>query len=278
MAFDFVYTTGSQHWSSAARAALEAAAQALSSYFVVTSPITLTYDVSGENSASSSTLAWASSALTGSSAGFRHPVIQHKIVTGVDANGSAPDGKINFNFGPSWGLGSSVGNNQYDFKSTAIHELLHTFGFLSYVDRAGSNTLRDWTEFDRFIVNSAEVPVIGTDFRWNTAYNPNLTGGNGGLYFVGSNAVTANGGQLVPLYTPSQWKPGSSVSHLDDGTFTGSNVQLMNAIFDTGLGVRTLSSIELGILKDLGYTVVSQSGTFGALFMIIVFVRRRKST
>ena len=205
-------------------------------------------------------------------------MVQQKILTGVDANGNAADGEINFNFGQSWGLGDSVGRNQYDFTSTAIHELLHTFGFLSYVDRAGANNFRDWTEFDRFIVTSDEVPVIGSNFRWNTAYNSNLTGGNRGLYFGGSHAVAANGGQLVQLYTPSPWESGSSVSHLDDDTFTGSNSQLMNALSDTGKGVRTLSPIELGVLTDLGYTVVSQSGAFGALFMIIVLVRRRKTT
>ena len=59
----------------------------------------------------------------------------------------------------------------------------------------------------------------GTTF--NTAYNPNLTGGDAGLYFGGANAVAANSGNPVPLYTPNPWESGSSMSHLDDDTFTG---------------------------------------------------------
>ncbi len=277
LTFDFIYGTGSQYWSSAARDALQEAALSLSSYFVVESPVTLTFDVSGENAPRNSTLAWASSALSGSSTGYFATVVQGKILTGVDSNGNAADGQINFNFGPSWGLGNTVGNSQYDFQSTAMHELLHTFGLISNVDNAGSNTYRDWTQFDSFIVTSGDVKVIGSDFRWNNAYNPNLAGADGGLYFGGPNAVAAYGG-LVPLYTPNPWGSGSSVSHLDDSTFTGGNAQLMNAFVKKGLGVRTVSPIELGILKDLGYTVGSPTQTYAALFITVLFIRRRRTS
>ena len=53
------------------------------------------------------------------------------------------------------------------------------------------------------------------------------------------------------------------MSHLDDQTFTDNDLtaknakQLMNSATDPGPGVRTLSPIELGILKDLGYTVAA---------------------
>lgn len=275
LTFDFNYGTGSQYWSSEARDALEAAAQALAAYFVVESPVTLTFDVSGENSPSSSTLAWASSELSGSTNGYLGTVVQEKILSGVDPNGSAADGQINFNFGSSWSLDDSVGRRQYDFQATAMHELAHTFGFISYVDRAGSNNYRDWTVFDSFIVTSSGEHVIGPDLRWNTTYNPNLTGGNGGLYFGGPNAVAAYGA-LVPLYTPSPWGSGSSVTHLDDSTFTGANIQMMNAFVNAGQGIRTLSPIELAIFTDLGYTMVSSQQTFAVLFVTVLLVRRRK--
>jgi hypothetical protein len=276
VAFDFIYGTGSQYWSSTARDALEAAALALSSYIAVDSPVTLTYDVSGEYSPFNSTLAWASSSLSGSPNGFFDTVVQQKVLSGVDANGQTADGRINFNFGPSWGLGSSVGSGQYDFQSTAIHELAHTFGLISFVDSAGSNTLRDWTLFDSFIVDSNNVNVIGNDFRWNTAYNPNLTGANGGLYFGGPNAVAAYGG-LVPLYTPNPWKSGSSVSHLNNSSFNGANTPLLSPVVKLGLGVRALSPIELGMLQDLGYTLASPQQTYALLFITFMFGRRRKT-
>ena len=254
LTFSFIYGSGSQYWSTAARAALQSAATTLAEYLVVDTPTTLTFDVTAERSAYSSTLASAGSNLVDYRAGFHPTVVQQKILTGVDANGSDADGEISWNFGQPWALGATVNRNQYDFTSTAMHELMHTLGFLSYTDRSGANTGRSWTVFDSFLVSPTGAAVIGSDYRWRTAYNFNLTGGNGGLFFGGPNAVAVYGG-LVPLYTPSPWESGSSVSHLDDSTFVGANTVMMNAYSDTGLGVRVLSPVELAILQDLGYQV-----------------------
>ena len=252
LTFAFSYGAGSQYWSAAARAALQSAAITLARYIVVDTPTTLNFDITAENSPSSSTLASAWSNLITSDAGFHPTVAQHKILTGVDANGSAADGDISVNFGASWGLGPTVGSGQYDFTSIAMHEMVHTLGFLTYADRPGSNIGQYWTVYDSFLVDSTGNPVIGEDYRWNSAYNLNLTGRNGGLFFGGPNAVAVYGG-LVPLYTPTSWDAGSSVSHLDDRTF-GSEV-MMTALQRTGLDVRVLSPLELAILQDLGYDV-----------------------
>ncbi|AQT81760.1 hypothetical protein B1R94_24675 [Mycolicibacterium litorale] len=273
--FNFIYGSGSQYWSSASRAALASTAIYLSSYFVVTTPVTLTYDVTGQYSLAGSTLASAGSDLISSQPGFYSTVVQNKILTGVDSNGSAADGVITWNFGYAWGYGSSVTASQYDFNSTAMHELVHTFGFLSVIDSAGNNTGSNWTTYDGYVVTSAGTPVIGNDYAFKTGYNGYLTGTNGGLYFGGPNAVAAYGGP-VPLYTPNPWESGSSMSHLRDSSFTGANTKLMNSTSGTGPGVRTLSPVEIGILKDLGYTMVSQPPNAVLLFVGLVFLRRRK--
>ncbi|BBY64626.1 Ig-like domain-containing protein [Mycolicibacterium helvum] len=271
--FTFVYGNGSQFWSSAARAELAATAIYLSSYFVPAYNVDITYKVTGQYSVMGGTLASSGSDLISNDPGFYSTVVQDKILTGTDSNGSAADGTIDWNFGYAWGY-NTVSSSQYDFQSTAMHELLHTFGFISVVDKAGNNTNPNWTTFDSFIVNQNGTSVFnGSTF--NTAYNSNLTGGNSGLYFGGANAVAAYGGP-VPLYTPNPWQSGSSMSHLDDNTFTGSLEKLMNAASDTGLGVRTLSAVEIGIMKDLGYTMVSQSAAGAVLFIGMMFVRRRK--
>lgn len=273
LTFAFSYGSGSQYWSTEARQALESSAEMLAAYFIVTLPTTITYSVTGESSPSSSTLASAGSELAGTGAGFFATVVQKKIQTGVDANGSTADGDIDFNFGNPWAYGSTVGRSQYDFTSTAMHELMHSFGFLSYTYAAGDNTGREWTIFDQYMVTADGTKVISDAYRWRTAYDTNLTGGNGGLYFGGPNAVAAYGG-YVPLYTPDPWEEGSSVSHLDDYTFTGSSTQLMNAVTDTGLGIRVLSPVELGILTDLGYSV-TDAPIVAFVFVGFGFVRRR---
>ena len=263
--FQFVYGTGSQYWSSAARSALESAATQLSSYVVVTSPVTITYDVTGQSSVFSSTLASAGSDFITGDSGFLPTVVQSKIQTGYDANGSAADGTITWNFGRAWGFGS-VTSGEYDFQSTAMHELLHTFGFLSNIDQAGSNTGRIWTLYDSYVVNAAGTRAIdSTDYTWKSALDSNLTGGNGGLYFGGPHAVAANSGN-VKLHTPNPWSSGSSMSHLSANT-------LMNAKVNTGPGPRVLSPADLGILADIGYTV---TGSPVLLFVGFVSFRTRR--
>ncbi len=274
----FTYGNGSQFWSSAARAELAATAIYLSSYFEPQHDVEITYAVTGQYSLAGSTLASAGSDLV-SEQGFAETVVQHKILTGEDLNGSAADGTIDWNFGYGWGYFSTVPAGSYDFQSTAMHELLHTYGFLSVIDSAGNNTVENWTDFDKFVVDKNGNSVFnGTTFNAAT-YNSYLTGTNGGLYFggPGTYAYAANGNKPVPLYTPNPWESGSSMSHLDDNTYTGVNEKLMNAASDTGLGVRVLSPIEIAIMKDLGYTMVSASPTVAVLFIGLMLVRRRKT-
>ena len=272
--FEFVYRYGAQFWSSEARATLESVATVLSSALVVDAPVTVTFDVTGESSSISATLASAGSDLIGSDPGFLQTVVQNKILTGQDANGSAADGTITWNFGPVWDYGSAVAGNRYDFQSTAMHELLHTLGFLSYTERPGANTGLSWTVYDSYLVTSGGAAVIGADYRWDTAYNANLLGGNSGLYFGGPNAVAVYGSP-VPLFTPGSWDSGSSVSHLNDRTFTGSNQKLMNAVVDLGLGVRVISPVEVAILEDLGYTLAPGTGSVAWALIGVVLIRRR---
>ena len=198
----------------------------------------------------------AASDLVSARRGFWPTVVQKKLLTGVDANGLAADGDIEWNFAKPWGLGDTVGAEEYDFTALAMHELMHTFGFASEVFEPGMNTSRyNWSVFDSFIVTAGGMKPIDSHFKWNTDFDPNTEGDAGGLYFGGANAVAGYGG-LVPLPTPNPFLRGSSMSHLDDSTFTGANQTLMNAFKDRGPGVRILSPAEVGILRDLGYQVV----------------------
>ena len=87
--------------------------------------------------------------------------------------------------------------------------------------------------------------------------------------------MNAYGGRFIPLYTPYEWDTGSSVSHLDDYTFSGSSRQLMNATSGPGPGNRALSAIEVGILQDLGYTVQNPLAA-SMVFLGFLLTRRRQ--
>jgi hypothetical protein len=251
--FDFQYGTGAGYWTADRKSALNSAASTLTSYLSVASPVTLTFNVTGY-STNDGTLASAGSGISTAS-GFNKTTVQRKIQTGFDQNGETADGTINWNFHHNWDTDDSISAGFYDFKSVAMHELLHAFGFLSLVDSAGNNTQSYWSTFDDFIVDSSgNAPISNSTYLWDTAYNTNLTGGNGGLYFGGANAVAAFGG-LVPLYTPSTWASGSSVAHLNTTFFTGADKKLMNHSVSSGNAIRALSPIELGILEDIGYSL-----------------------
>jgi hypothetical protein len=271
--FVFTYAEGAQYWTPERRAALEAAADDVASYFRVKKPVTLTYSVTAKDDPDSDTLASAGSDYVVQWPGFWPLVVQRKLQTGWDSNGKAPDGEIEWNFGYEWALGDTVGDDEYDFAATAAHEFLHSFGFLSGLQAPGDNAAEPvWTLYDRFVRTAdGRNPFAG--HRWLTRYDPNLTGGDGGLYFGGSHAIAAYG-SLVPLFTPNPWEEGSSMSHLDDYTFTGSDQQMMNATTGTGPGVRTIGAIELGILTDIGYHVYPPVQAMALIG--VVFLRRRR--
>ena len=250
--FVFNYLDDGAGWTEERRQALADAATQLLWYFRVDQPVTLTYDVGLEDD---EFLASAGSDPISERAGFWRTVVQNKLQTGVDSNGDKADGEIFWNFTEfEWGL-DEVADGEYDFVSTVLHELMHSFGFLSAVDAPRKNNDRDWVTFDRFVVTSAGARPISPFYRWRNRFDPLLTDEEDGLYFGGANAIAAYGG-LVPLYTPDPWQPGSAMSHLDDFTFTGADQKIMNAATASGLSVRVLSPVELAILTDLGYQVV----------------------
>lgn len=208
----------------------------------------LTYDVTGFEDENVGTIANAYGLLTNEQSGFWYTRIQHEIITGEDLNGQEADGYINVNFAKPLAFGDDVPANQLDFTTTIMHELLHSFGF-----NFGSGVNGRWHVFARFIMTDGGNRLVNDDYTLNTAYTPNVLGSNNGLFFGGANAVAANGGQLVRIYTPNPLEPGSSLTHLDLQTFGNF---LMSPKLSGGPGVRTLTPLELGIFKDLGYTVV----------------------
>ncbi|TQK28584.1 Ig-like domain-containing protein [Arthrobacter sp. SLBN-53] len=274
VSFIFNYTSGSQYWTSDARTALYRAANNVMREFIVTRPVIITYEITGENTVGTS-LASAESALISSGAGFFPTVVQHKLLTGIDANGAAADGHINWNFAYPWAFGDYVSAQQYDFDMVAMHEFLHSLGFMSYAQPSSTGTQRGWTLYDSFLRTSGGSKLIGSDFRLTPAMAASLTGGSGSVFFGGSAAQAAYGG-MVPLYAPTTWAGGSSISHLDSTVFSGPNRQLMNPQVPTGHGIRALSAVERAVMQDLGYTLAPMDASSMLALVGFVFIRRRR--
>lgn len=271
LTFSFNYLNPGQGFDDATfgadrKAALNDSANVLATYFS-NYTANLVYDVTSY-STNESTLASAGSSSFIIPGTFQQTFVQSKIISnGADANGGEADGVINWNFFHDWGLGDTVGANQYDFKSTAIHELLHSFGFTSFISEGGNGldgqapgTADTWATFDNFLTDASGNRLISNAGVYDPSKVAALTAGTpnaAGVLFSGANALAANNGAGIPIYTPNPWSDGSSIAHLDDNS-TVTNTSIMNAnAHGQGLDVRTLGSLELAILKDIGYTQVA---------------------
>jgi hypothetical protein len=261
-------------YGAARQAALNSAANRLGSYFSSYNA-NLVYDVTSY-SADNSTLASAGSDMYVVPGTFQETLVQAKILHGIDSGGA--DGVIDWNFFHDWGLTDNPTSDQYDFTSTAMHELLHSFGFSSNIGEDGMGivgnppgTADTWSVYDRYLTDSAGNSLISNDGVFNPNRVDALTAGtenSPGVLFNGAHAVAANGGQGVPIYSPSLWEDGSSIAHLDDDSMVTS-LSIMNAsAHGTGLDVRELGSLELAILQDIGYTEVSAVPVPAAIWLM----------
>jgi hypothetical protein len=244
------------------KAVLNGAADQLGSYFTHYTAH-LTYDVTSSY-VNGSTLASSGSYMFLSPGSFQQSFVQTKILSNdrYDGNGSAADGNIGWNFFAKWGHSDTVAANEYDLKQVAMHELLHTFGFSSDISEGGKGlgghapgTVDTWATFDSFLTDATGKRLISPTGIFDSSKVAALTGGSS-VFFNGANATATNGGAGIPIYSPIIWKNGSSISHLDDNNPLTSPLLMVPSV-GTGLGSRTLSPIEIGMLKDIGYASIT---------------------
>lgn len=210
-------------------------------------------------------------------------VVRTKLQTGIDLNGNNADGHVSVNFSQPWALDIKSPptwySEEYDFYGTLYHEFTHTLGvnkggiMRSGEPLAGTKEAGSWNTFASFIVDKHDGKIIDpstfalNQASWDVSSIGNYSADNDGegLFFDGPNAVAANGGYLVTLYTPTPWDNGSSISHLDPN-MPGINGMLMTPAAGHGLQAHDFSPIEVGILKDLGYvSAVPEPETYSML-------------
>ena len=283
------------------RAGLQQAADYVSSVLGPAYSANIFLDVVG-NQTNDTTLASAASNFNSSFPGNGFGSagdVQLKILNGDSADpapGTA-DGIVDWNFEDfNWEPLSDFQPGELDLISTAIHEFTHAIGFASDILQNGNSgwgvapgNPSAWSPFDEFVAFIDGTSIIdntGTlnETQWNTA----SVGGAGpsGLQFNGPNAVAAAGGPVY-LYSPTTWADGSSGSHLDTDFYnnTGGNIENMlnhEALAFDGLDLREYTPIELGILRDIGYTaIVPEPTSIWSILVTAVFalgVRRQQAS
>ncbi|QDU82545.1 Proprotein convertase P-domain protein [Polystyrenella longa] len=253
------------------RDALEATATTLGGFFDETG--TVDVSVSSINVTGTSTLASAgSSFFPGGSGEFTQLIAATKILTGHDLNGAGSDASLTVNWGNSFELEDDFQSGEFDFTSVIMHELSHVLGFNSMINQDGSSKMNSatlgnpgrWSVLDSYISDSTGISLIDPDsYILDPSWATHSVGGSSptsGLFFNGYNAMTANGGVLVGLYSPTTWRNGSSASHLDTDNPTYTSLMMSHST-PPGLGARTFDSIEVGVWMDLGYNMVGAANS-----------------
>lgn len=197
-------------------------------------------------------------------------VVLNKAIYGNDLNGDEPDGLIAVNWNQPWSLDPDrePGDREYDLYGTFYHELSHVLGFASALRPYGTDPSGKgdeepgyWNRYDQFLTDADGNRVVSKEGLVNRdVFDRSVRGGSSkdgkGLFFVGENAVAANRGERVGLFSPEWFQSGSSVSHLDEENPELAD-SLMSPYVNQGQSLRHLSKIERGMFLDLGYSLAS---------------------
>jgi len=151
-------------------------------------------------------------------------------------------------------------DDKWDFVSVCLHELCHGLGFAAsardngttYQYNAGTQDFP--LTYDRLLVNNSGTAL--TSFSSSAAgLQGFLTSNN--LFFNGSDAVAANGGN-VKIFAPTVWNQGGkgSIGHLDEVTFNvppAYTNALMSPGLDKSIAIHNPGPVGIGIMNDIGW-------------------------
>lgn len=199
-----------------------------------------------------------------------------------DINGATSEIQITFNadvdgpvvFGASgfyYGTDAMPGSES-DFVTTALHEISHGLGISSQIQSDGTFLNDPFpARFDTFLYDAA---VGGTALTALSDADRQAAITSGDLWWGGANAVAANGGNRVQMYAPSPYEPGSSVSHLDEATYS---TLTLGPSLSGNLITHEFDPIELGLFADLGWATIPEPSSVLLLgFSAIALLRRRR--
>ena len=182
-----------------------------------------------------------------------YPSALANAIAGQDLDPSSPEIVIQANSGANWDQRNdgTPTRSEYDLESVFIHELGHGLGFLStnaYDPYFKFGILDQPTPFDAF----AQTPdgrrlsdIQSPSYDLGTALTSTLA-------WTGPLGIAANNGVKPLLYTPSRYEVGSSVSHLDEATFSSSSVNsVMTPDLSPGEVFRSPGPLLVAMLADL---------------------------
>jgi hypothetical protein len=182
-----------------------------------------------------------------------YPSALANALAGKDLDPNHPEILIQANSNANWDQRNDgqPTTSEYDLESVFIHEIGHGLGFLStdvYDNFSRYGLLDQPTIFDAYL----QTP---DGHRVSDIQSPSLELGQAlthTLVWSGPLGIQANNGVKPLLYTPARYESGSSVSHLDEATFSSSGLDsVMTPNLDAGEVFHQPGPLLKAMLDDL---------------------------
>ncbi len=189
-----------------------------------------------------------------------YPTALANSLAGTELNPSSANIFCTFNSNVNWyyGTDGNTPSGQYDFVTVVLHELAHGLGFFGSVQQVeGSFTygfLNSPFIYDTFVSDAAGQTLTAIPSSDSEAIAELVTSGN--LLWTGDFGVGAGAPSPVSLFSPGNYQPGSSLSHLNESSFpAGSPNSLMTPFLNIGEAIHSPGPIVEGMFKDMGWTI-----------------------
>ncbi len=179
---------------------------------------------------------------------------QRNIVTNADFDITVTyNSEVNWNF-----TSTNVTSSQFDFITVILHELMHGLGFSGLAsvtpNDLGSLIFSGFpTAYNTFLENGNGENLLNNFDSPSVPLALQLTSNN---VSINTESLAAQN-EIARIFSPFPFDAGSSISHLDQSTFTNTPHELMRPAISRGAVIHNPGNIALDILYDLGWRKTS---------------------
>jgi Secretion system C-terminal sorting domain len=189
-----------------------------------------------------------------------YPMALYEKILGRNANANGFEIVARFNSDANWyfGIDGRTPKDKIDFVSVVLHELGHGLGFFGgYTvnqDGTGEVGLSGYPFiYDTYVANESGLFLADT-LRFK---NPSTALASQfiakGIYFDAPYVTSRNGKARTKLYSPTTFAPTSSIAHLDQTTYQGTQNSLMTPFTNNGESIQDPGGIVINMFEEMGW-------------------------